>query len=135
MFNTFKRKEFNDFAYNRYLEFVNAHKRKDKVDLINILSIPLYDVIYLLISSKLKHLYEINENFLFKSTRKFMKLLWSKLEFIHYINTLIYLIRHGIKWRSNTSLTALLLKNKLLNIMYLKEGNLIILKKIGEYVI
>jgi hypothetical protein len=44
IFNTFKRKEFNDFAYNRYLEFVSAYKKKDKVDLINILSIPLYDV-------------------------------------------------------------------------------------------
>lgn len=31
-------------AKDRYFEFVDAYKRKDKVDLIRILSVPLYDV-------------------------------------------------------------------------------------------
>lgn len=32
------------FAKDRYFEMMDAYKRKDKVDLIRMLSVPLYDV-------------------------------------------------------------------------------------------
>ena len=33
------------FAKDRYFEFLEAYNRKDKVDLIRLLSVPLYDVL------------------------------------------------------------------------------------------
>ncbi|CAD8079181.1 unnamed protein product [Paramecium sonneborni] len=41
----FKRSQFPLFAKNRYFEFLEAYNRKDKVDLIRLLSVPLLDVL------------------------------------------------------------------------------------------
>lgn len=43
-FIDFKRKEFPNFARDRYYTLQTAFKRKDKVDLMKLLSIPLYDI-------------------------------------------------------------------------------------------
>ncbi|CAD8168505.1 unnamed protein product [Paramecium octaurelia] len=44
-FIDFKRSQFPLFAKDRYFEFVEAYNRKDKVDLIRLLSVPLYDIV------------------------------------------------------------------------------------------
>ncbi|CAD8074156.1 unnamed protein product [Paramecium sonneborni] len=44
-FIDFKRSQFPLFAKDRYFEFLEAYNRKDKVDLIRLLSVPLYDIV------------------------------------------------------------------------------------------
>ncbi|CAK77647.1 unnamed protein product (macronuclear) [Paramecium tetraurelia] len=44
-FIDFKRSQFPLFAKDRYFEFLETYNRKDKVDLIRLLSVPLYDIV------------------------------------------------------------------------------------------
>jgi len=46
VFMDFKRKNFPVDARNQYHKVFEAYKRKDKVDLMRILSVPMFDVRY-----------------------------------------------------------------------------------------
>lgn len=47
-FLDFRRKEFPVVAKDNYYELLKAYKRKDKVSLMKVLSIPLNDVYYII---------------------------------------------------------------------------------------
>ena len=50
VFMDFKRKNFPVDARNQYHKVFEAYKKKDKVDLMKILSVPLFDVILIFFS-------------------------------------------------------------------------------------
>ena len=52
-FIDFKRKTFPEMARNQYHLIYEAHRRKDKVDLMKLLSVPLFDVYFILFRKKI----------------------------------------------------------------------------------